>query len=399
MLGESIKMAWQNIANNKMRSFLTILGIVIGVTAIIALITIVQGVINEVDSQFSTLGAGKLNVKIVGTPLKTGINQNDLKKLEQIENIQGISPTVSSYQDIIGNNILEKQVDVEGKNEIYFNNSSDEIIRGRYLNILDMDGGNNVCIINDSLEKVLFMSKSAVGKNITIHGISYIIVGVLGDNNSDLMSSFSKMMKGETSDGKVIIPYKNAMKLEGTNDISSLEVYVKNKEETDNTISEIEKVLNQSFNYKENSFQIMNMDSLLDTMKQMQNMMQIMLVGIASISLLVGGIGIMNMMLVSVTERTTEIGLRKALGAEPKSIQLQFLIESIFLSCLGGITGILLGILLSFIVSNIIGSSIDLSLGVILLALGFSTGIGIIFGFAPARKASKLNPIDALRSI
>lgn len=399
MLGESIKMAWQNITNNKMRSFLTILGIVIGVTAIIALITIVQGVINEVDSQFSTLGAGKLNVKIVGTPLKTGINQNDLKKLEQIENIQGISPTVSSYQDIIGNNILEKQVDVEGKNEIYFNNSSDEIIRGRYLNVLDMDSGNNVCIINDSLEKVLFMSESAVGKNITIHGISYIIVGVLGDNNSDLMSSFSKMMKGETSDGKVIIPYKNAMKLEGTNDISSLEVYVKNKEETDNTISEIEKVLNQSFNYKENSFQIMNMDSLLDTMKQMQNMMQIMLVGIASISLLVGGIGIMNMMLVSVTERTTEIGLRKALGAEPKSIQLQFLIESIFLSCLGGITGILLGILLSFIVSNIIGTSIDLSLGVILLALGFSTGIGIIFGFAPARKASKLNPIDALRSI
>ena len=210
--------------------------------------------------------------------------------------------------------------------------------------------------------------------------------------SQDVMSSIS-------GSGDIILPYKTLMSVSGIGNISSLEVYTEADANKDEIIESLEGVLSSAFNYKDNSYSIVNMESLIDMIENMQRMMQIMLVGIASIALLVGGIGIMNMMLVSVTERTMEIGLRKALGAEPKSIQFQFLTEAVFLSLFGGGIGVILGLIISYLGSIAIGTAFSISLYGVVLGVSFSAAIGIVFGLAPARKASRLNPIDALRTI
>ncbi|MBC8587544.1 ABC transporter permease [Paratissierella segnis] len=399
MIKESIKMSWKNIVHNKMRSFLTTLGIVIGVTAIIALITIVEGVNNEMNSQFASLGAGKITVLAYGTPLKQGLNDNDLQKLLEIDNVLGISPTLSMDASVVRDSLLEENVVVEGKNDVYFRHNSELILKGRDFNILDMENKNRVAIINQDLERILFFGEDSLGKDIQINGITYQVVGVLDEAVATDVMSVMETRMGKKSDGKAIIPYRTAMGMAGISNISSLEILIDDTNRTDEVIKDTENVLNEAFNYKDDSYTVINLDSLLDAMDTMSNMMTTMLAGIASIALLVGGIGIMNMMLVSVTERTTEIGLRKALGATPGSIQLQFLIESIFLSLLGGFIGLVLGVSLSWAVTTLLGIPFQISTGAITLGVGFSASVGIIFGWAPARNASKLDPIDALRSV
>ena len=397
MLKENIKMSWQNIVGNKMRSFLTILGIVIGVTAIISLITIVQGVIDETNSQFMDMGTGKITVQAYGTMLKQGLNYNDIEKLSQIEYVSGVSPNLTVKSSVVKDSNVIEDITIEGKNDFYFRSTKDLLSRGRSFNIFDMESKNKVAIVDGKISKSLFFGKDPLGETIHIDGTTYSIVGILNDDaSSDIMSMLNS---GSSENGKVIIPYTTAMSLAGLGNITSLEITVENTDYIDDVIDNVELILNQAFNYKEDSFNIINLDSLLDTLEKMQGMMTAMLTGIAAISLLVGGIGIMNMMLVSVTERTTEIGLRKALGAEPSSIQMQFLIESIFLSLLGGLIGLIFGLSISFWASDVIGMPFRLSTSAIALGVGFSAGIGIIFGWAPARKASLLNPIDALRSI
>lgn len=395
MFRESIIMSWKNIIHNKMRSFLTILGIVIGVAAIIALITIVQGVIDNVDEQFDKLGANTLMIQATGTPLKSGLNDSDIEALKSIDGITGIGPNVSINMDIWYNGIIHENVHIQGKNEIYFNKFDDTVRSGRGINVLDVENKNNVCVISSDFEQKLFLGESGLSKTISIGGIEYSIVGVLG-NDDDVVSVTTMMSSDNVS---IIIPYKNLMNFSGMKNIVSLELYTKEDANKEIVTQTVKSVLNAAFNYKDDSYILIEMDSLLDVMKTTQQMLKGMLVGIASISLVVGGIGIMNMMLVSVTERTTEIGLRKALGAEPNSIQLQFMIEAIFLSVLGGFVGIVIGGLISFVASNAIGIKLALSPSAIFLGFGFSAAVGIIFGSAPARKASKLNPIDALRSV
>ena len=392
MFRESLKMSWQNIVHNKMRSFLTILGIVIGVAAIIALITTVQSVITEVNSQFDDLGANTLMVQAQGTALKMGLNDKDFEDLQAVEGIAGASPTVSAHLDIAQNGVVKENVSIQGKNELYFARNPDAVKAGRGLNILDVENKNRVCLISETLENDLFDSESAVGHTLRLGGIAYTIVGVTA-SSTDMTS----MLMG-TGDG-IIVPYKNAMSLAGVSHIMAVEMYMEDGADTDAVIDDVEAVLGQAFNYKADSFAVTNMESLLDMMHDMQNMMQTMLAGIASIALLVGGIGIMNMMLVSVTERTTEIGLRKALGAQPKRIQMQFLTEAIFLSLFGGIIGIVVGLLISLLVALAIDVGFAISLSAIALGVGFSVLVGVVFGLAPARKASRLNPIDALRSV
>lgn len=395
MFKESIVMSWKNIIHNKLRSFLTILGIVIGVAAIIALITIVQGVIDEVDKQFDNLGANTLIVQAHGTPLKSGLTDEEIEKLKSIEGVSGVSPSISVDLDIWSGGEIFKKVNIQGKNEVFFRKNNESISRGRGLNILDVESKNNVCVITDDFEKKLFPGEDGVGKTISIKGVKYLVVGIYKESNN--VASVSNMLSSVTV--SIMIPHKNLMSLSGIKNIVALELYTYADADKEFVSQYAKQILNAAFNYKDDSYILFEMDSLLDVMKTTQQMMKGMLVGIASISLVVGGIGIMNMMLVSVTERTTEIGLRKALGAEPLSIQLQFMIEAIFLSVLGGIIGIIAGASISYAASVIIGIKLALSMSSVLLGFGFSAAVGIIFGSAPARKASRLNPIDALRSV
>lgn len=395
VFSESIKMSFQNILSNKMRSFLTTLGIIIGVTAVISLITIVQGVTDYVMGQFSEMGAGKLTVTAYGTALKTGLSESDLAQISQVENITGISPTASLTASAARNGEVLETVSISGKNDMYFR-SNDIISYGRGFTPLDMEGDVYVCVIDDDVAKGLFLGENPIGQTLMINGFSYTVVGIEGTNN-DLMAAMSLSMGGDI-DGSVIIPYKNALKMTGAANVTSLEVYIGDTNYTDQIIDDIENILYTAFNGNDDGYSIFNMDELLDVMNTMYGMMGTMLAGIASIALLVGGIGIMNMMLVSVTERTKEIGLRKALGAEPMQIQLQFLMESVVLSLVGGAIGIVLGLIISYVAAILLGTTFSISWGAVAIGFGFSAGVGILFGWAPAKKASELNPIDALRS-
>lgn len=396
MFRESIRMSFQNIFGNKMRSFLTTLGIIIGVMAVIALITIVQGATDEILMQFSALGTGKVTIQATGTPLKSGLSESDLIELAQVENVTGISPSLSFSTTTVYEGARQENVSVEGRGDVFFKQNTDAISRGRAINILDIENRNRVCVVDEKLQSKLFMGVDPLGKTIIIGGMRFEIVGVLDEGA--MQDAMSQAMGG-SRDGKLIIPYTTAMKVSGINTISSVEVYIDDTDLTDQVIEDCEVVLNRAFNQKDNSYSIINLESLLDTMNTMMSMMTTLLAGIASIALLVGGIGIMNMMLVSVTERTTEIGLRKALGARPGSIQLQFLLESIILSLIGGLIGIVAGLGISYIFSAAMGTMFAIYPSAIALGVGFSAAVGIIFGWTPALKASRLNPIDALRSV
>lgn len=390
MLKDSIKMSWSNIISNKMRSFLTILGIIIGVASIIALITIVQGATDEVENQISGLGADKITVQAYGTPLKQGLNEVDLEALNKIENVKGISPTISSKTSIAANGITKTEITVEGKNEVFFKADDSLIKYGRAFNVFDMYEETKVAVIGSSLNEELFFGIDPIGESILINGSSFTVVGIL-DKSSDF--SFSSTNK------VIIIPYTTAMKTIGSRTISNVDLFMSDSDQSDIIMNDIKRVLNGAFNYKDDSYFVFNMEDIIATIGDVTGMLKLLLAGIASISLVVGGIGIMNMMLVSVTERTSEIGLRKALGAEPNSIQLQFILEAIFLSIFGGAIGLGLGMLIAYVASIFIGFSLTISMSTIILAIGFSALVGIVFGFMPARKASRLNPIDALRHI
>ncbi|WP_411333843.1 ABC transporter permease [Metabacillus indicus] len=389
MMLENIKMSWMNIAHNKMRSFLTILGIVIGVASIIALITIVKGATGEVTEQMSSLGADKVTVQVQGTPLKQGLLESDIGELEKIEHVTGVSPTLSGKTSIAYSKNVMEDISIQGKNQVHFRKNEDLVEEGRAINKLDIENKNRVVLIGSGIEKELFWGKDPVGENIQIAGVNFQVIGTLKESDS-----YSNDSTNET----VVMPYTTAMGFLQTGSVSKADIYMDDPKNSDEVTSGVEKVMNQAFNYKNEGYSIINMGDMISSINDITDMMTLMLGGIASISLVVGGIGIMNMMLVSVTERTAEIGLRKALGAEPKRIQQQFLFESVFLSLFGGLIGLVTGVAIAFVVCSIMGTSFALSASTILLAIGFSAAIGILFGFAPARKASQLHPIDALRS-
>ena len=392
MLRECVAMSLDNIRGNKMRSFLTILGILIGVTAVIALITTVSGVSGSLSSSFSAMGAGTLTVSVSGSDLKGGLNSDDLKELTDLDEIAGLTPTVSLSSRVSRGGSYKSRVSVSGKNSYYFR-INDVVTRGRALNVIDEDNMSFVCLISDDMMETFFYGIDPIDQSLYIDGIPFTVVGLFSDEGTE---SIASLFSGSPD---ILVPYTTALKMNNESLVTAFTVYLAEGVDSDDAKTRMEPVLDAMFSYEEDCYAIVTMSAVEETMERMLSMMAALLGGIASIALVVGGIGIMNMMLTSVTERTVEIGLKKALGAIPWQIQAQFLIESFLLSLIGGVAGVALGLLLSVILTNLMGTTFVVSVSAIALGVGFSAAVGIIFGWAPARKASRLNPIDALRSM
>lgn len=391
MFIESVRMSVSNICQNRMRSFLTILGIMIGVTAVIALITTISAVSTTISDSFTSMGAGTMTLSAPGSDLKAGLSADDLETLTALEHVEGVSPTVTLNVTAAQSNAYETSVSVGGRNAYYFTANDGLVARGRAITPLDVNQSSRVCLISSELVETFFYGADPIGETLYLSGRSFTVIGILTDDGD---SSISGMMSGASD---VLIPYTTALTMNGESLVTNLTVYIDSAENSAAVEAELEPVLDALFSYEDDTYTITTMDAIEDTMSSMLSMMSMLLGGIASIALLVGGIGIMNMMLTSVTERTVEIGLKKAIGAEPGQIQLQFLIESFLLSMAGGMIGVLLGIALSAILCSVMGTAFSLSYSAIALGVGFSAAVGIIFGWSPARKASKLSPIDALR--
>ena len=392
MLRECVHMSLSNILSNRVRSFLTILGILIGVTAVITLITTVSGVSGSLSSSFSSMGAGTLSVSVTGGDLKSGMSVEDLEMLTEMEIIDGITPSVSLSARIARGGEYESNISVSGKNSYYFR-MNDIVVRGRKLNVVDEENRSFVCLIDQDIIDDYFFGVDPIGETLYVDGNPFMVVGIFSDEDSQ---SIMDMIGGSPD---VLIPYTTALKMNSANVVNSFTVYLKAGTDSEAASDEIEAKMDEMFSFEDDCFTITTMSGIEDTMKSMLSMMSALLAGIASIALVVGGIGIMNMMLTTVTERTVEIGLKKALGALPWQIQAQFLIESFLLSLIGGVAGVALGLILSMILCRVLGTTFVISVGAIVLGVGFSAAVGILFGWAPARKASRLNPIDALRSM
>lgn len=381
MIRETLRMAWSNIWHHKMRSFLTTLGVIIGVASIIALISIVNGATASINEEVASFGANKLTVQTTETPLKEGLSPAQLEELNTIKGTRGVSPTVSTVRDIRVKNHSLDQVTIEGRNHIYYRESED-VPQGRGIVISDVKQQTHVAVVSPSVARTLYPGQVAIGKTIKLDGLNYRIVGV-----------------SDADGNQIVIPYTTALRTLGVTAVKQVDIFKTDTADVATVKRDVTAKLYQFYNGRDDTYDVVSLDEALDSIDQINTMLSLLLTGIASISLIVGGIGIMNMMLVSVTERTTEIGLRKALGAKPRTIRLQFLLESILLSLMGGVIGILVGAMLAFGVSLMISTPFTLSVSTILLAAGFSIGVGVLFGYMPARKASRLNPIEALRNV
>jgi putative ABC transport system permease protein len=390
MFTESVSMSIANITQNRLRSFLTILGIMIGVTAVIALITTVSGVSTSISDSFTSMGAGTMTVAVTGNDMQAGLTTENLEKITELDDVTGVTPTVSATITVARNGEYESDISLSGKNDYYFS-TTDAVSRGRAFNPIDINTMARVCLIDQDMVDEFFYGVDPIGETIYLNNLSFTVVGILADSSGE---SITEMVSG-TSD--IYAPYTTVMKLNDATLVTSITVYVDSAAKSDTVKTEVGDYLDSLFSYEDDTYTITTMDSIQETMDSMLSMMSALLGGIASISLIVGGIGIMNMMLTSVTERTVEIGLKKAIGAEPGQIQIEFLIEAFLLSMIGGVIGVVLGIALSAILCHVMGTTFTISYGAIALGVGFSAAVGILFGWSPARKASNLNPIDALR--
>lgn len=382
---QSLKMAFRSIKSNKLRSLLTMLGIIIGVSSVIVLVSIAQGSTTNVTSQINNLGTNLITINTFGTDLS--LTEDKLDKLSEIEGVKALSPVISS-RVMVKKDKTSSQTTLTGTNAAYETVRNTKVASGRFLTDIDVEYRQKIAVIGATTAENLFGTENPVGQSLQLDGNSFKVVGVLASKGSSM---------GQSGDDVVMIPLSTAERLTKTTSINQVYLQGKSGQNMDFLTTEVENTLASLYPNQTDNYSVNNQQDLMSTMSSVSNTMTMMLGGIASISLLVGGIGIMNIMLVSVSERTREIGIRKAIGAKRRDILWQFLIESVALSAMGGIIGILLGLGIGKILSSALSMTVTFSSSVVMLSFLFSLFVGVGFGVFPANKASKLNPIQALR--
>ena len=396
----TIRMSLANLRANAMRTFLTMLGVVIGITSILALLTIGQGVTNSVIEQLAGLGGSRATVEIENDTLKKGFTEEELERFAALEGVDGVAPRLVSYRAItlLPENTNSNYGDpytagkaVIGVNDFYFSTYTKNVGMkgGRSISVDDVRYRANVCVLGYELWRDLYGNYLPIGETLMVNNTACTIIGVMNQLVGVDVSGNSA----------VIVPYTTAMYTFSMGLPDSFDVEINADYDVGEVIARVRELCTTLLNSpKGEAFRVVNQQAILDMVLTITDLVLGMLAGIAVISLVVGGIGIMNMMLVTVSERTSEIGLRKALGARPSVIMLQFLIEATIISLFGGLVGILLGLGASYLASVLIGYTFTFNLGIAMLALLFSLAVGVIFGLLPARRAAKMNPIEALRS-
>ena len=405
-LFEYIKMAVQNIRANKGRSFLTMLGIIIGIASVIAIVSIGEGTKNQMNSEIDGIGGGQIAVSVSNDAITESefITAEDVQAVREIDTIEGVNVSESyDGETVTGKGNFSIMLTAEGPDAKLLNNS--EMKYGNYFGENEIEEGKNVCVISDADAKRLFGTDDVVGMNLDItcydSSKSFRIMGVTTQKENGTFVSY-------TYDGmpvSVNIPYSSMEDLAGaTDEFYSLMIQGDKTLDSQIIADQVVHVLEKRHQCAgEEYFQVQSFQDVMQSMNEMLGMVTAFISFVAGISLLVGGIGVMNIMLVSVTERTREIGIRKSLGAKTSSIMLQFLAEAAILTVIGGLIGIILGILAAYGICSVISGSIGMTITpgispiVIFVATLFSCAVGVFFGIYPAKKAARLSPIEALR--
>ena len=398
MIIETFRQAIQNVWSNKLRTFLTMLGIIIGVMAVIVIVGLGNGMTQSMRDSFSAMGTNTLSINIWGYGSRT-VTVEDVYAIgtKNPDLIRSISPQIdfSNNTPKVGTTTYRYST-VAGVDENFTSMKNYTVAQGRGLQYMDMKENKQVCVIGDYLNRVAYGGRG-VGQTIKLGPYKFRIVGVLNAKVNN-----TSMQQG-SDDDCIYLPYTIAMRLSNTAMASSYIAIMSDESKANEAKAAVEAYLTDLFK-SDSAFYVYSASEWLEEMNNMINMVIVVLTGIASISLLVGGIGIMNIMLVSVTERTREIGIRKALGAKERVILSQFVVEAATTSALGGVLGIVLGYIVSMAANHVlpmISSDIDVtvspSFNSIAVAFGISVFIGVLFGYLPAKRAARLNPIEALR--
>ena len=398
MVLETFRQALQNVWSNKLRTFLTMLGIIIGVMAVIVIVGLGNGMTRSMRDSFSAMGTNTLSVQIWGYGSRTA-TVNDLydivKKNPKL--LSSVSPQLdfSDNTPKVGTTTY-RYSGMYGVDENYIKSKGYTLAKGRNIQYMDIADNKQICVIGDYINRTAY-GGNAVGQTIKLGAYKFRIVGVLNAKVTD------KNLQQGSDDDCIYLPYTTAMRLSNQSSANNFVAILKDESRANEAKAVMESGLYDLLK-SDNAYYIYSASEWLEEMNEMINMVIIILTGIASISLLVGGIGIMNIMLVSVTERTREIGIRKALGAKERVILSQFVVEAATTSALGGVLGIVLGYIVSMAANRslpMISSDIDVtvspSFNSIVVAFGISVGIGVLFGYLPAKRAARLNPIEALR--